>query len=124
MFAQNFDLCLLSFIHHNTNLFIVFRNAGSRKEAEDFDKLPQEESKARLRKLAAKMDKNDDATVDEDELYAWIHDHMKSLDAEEVSDRFDEIDEDRDGFVTWPEYKKESFGDGQLDEDDQVKHSS
>ena len=36
---------------------------------------------------------------------------------EDSNDRFDDSDEDEDGFVTWEEYKAEEydFGDGEID---------
>ena len=97
---------------------------GSKKDAEEFDHLSPEESKRRLAILAKKMDVNGDGNVDKDELKAWIHQSLKQLDAEEVEERFDEIDENKDGSITWDEYKADAFGDeeeeGSLDEDDQV----
>jgi len=69
------------------------------------------------------MDTNKDGFVDEKELYTWIHEHMQMLDAEEAHERFAEIDADHDGFVTWAEYKKDTFGEDadDMDVDDQVK---
>lgn len=43
---------------------------------------------------------------------------MISLDLEESYERFQEIDADRDNFVTWGEYVKEAFGD--IDPADEV----
>lgn len=45
---------------------------GSVKEAEEFDKLPIEESKRRLEILLNKMDLNKDRYIERNELKAWI----------------------------------------------------
>lgn len=45
---------------------------GSVKEAEEFDKLPIEESKRRLEILLTKMDLNNDRYIERNELKAWI----------------------------------------------------
>lgn len=40
---------------------------------------------------------------------------------EETNERFDEVDENKDDFVSWEEYKLDAFGpDLKLDIDDQV----
>ncbi|VDK45622.1 unnamed protein product [Anisakis simplex] len=115
---------------------------GSKKSADEFDDLPAEESKRRLGIIALRMDKNGDGFVDSDELTDWIHNSasfifdlnvsrlclveesvivlydifwsMISLDREETTERFTEMDVNRDGFVTWDEYLTEAFGDGEL----------
>lgn len=48
------------------------------------------------------------------ELYSWILRSFKSLSEEDSNDRFEDADEDEDGFVSWDEYKAEEydFGDG------------
>ena len=48
------------------------------------------------------------------ELYSWILRSFKSLSEEDSNDRFEDSDEDEDGFVSWDEYKSEEydFGDG------------
>jgi len=88
---------------------------GSKKTAEEFDKLAPEESKKRLRVMAKKMDLNADGFVDKHELKTWIFNSLKQLDREETDERFDEIDEDRDGLITFTEYVKESFGEDEFD---------
>jgi hypothetical protein len=83
---------------------------GSEKTAQEFDQLNPDESRRRLRILANKMDKNKDGFVTEDELSEWVHNSMVSLDQEETDERFDEIDQNKDGEITWTEYVHESFG--------------
>jgi len=82
---------------------------GSAKDAEEFDQLPPEEAKKRLRVLVQKMDGNSDNFVDKKELQDWILRSFKSLSKEESQDRFEEGDEDADGIVTWQEYRRAEF---------------
>uniref|UniRef100_A0A915EJ27 Reticulocalbin-3 n=1 Tax=Ditylenchus dipsaci TaxID=166011 RepID=A0A915EJ27_9BILA len=71
---------------------------GSDKAVDEYGNLHPEEAKKRLRILAKeKMDKNGDGFVTEQEL-------------EETEERFDEIDSDKDGMITWAEYIQEAFG--------------
>lgn len=53
-------------------------------------------------------------------MYSWILRSFKSLSAEDSKDRFDDADEDEDGFVSWDEYKAEEydFDDEDVDMDD------
>jgi len=89
---------------------------GSRKEAEEFDDLPPEEAKRRLKVLLGKMDRNLDEQIDKNELYAWILRSFKSLSEEDSLDRFEDADEDEDSFVSWEEYKADEYDFG--DEND------
>ncbi|CAJ0922062.1 unnamed protein product, partial [Mesorhabditis belari] len=94
---------------------------GSKHQAEEFDQLSPEESQARLKILAKKMDKNGDGYVDEEELTNWIQNSMKSLDDEEAIERMKEIDVDGDNKVSWDEYAADSFPETditKLDADD------
>ncbi|ODM95807.1 Reticulocalbin-2 [Orchesella cincta] len=83
---------------------------GSAKEAEEFDNLPPEEAKKRLQVLVERMDLNKDNIIERGELKAWIMRSFKLLSEEEASERFEEIDENEDGQVTWPEYIEETYG--------------
>jgi len=87
---------------------------GSRKDAEEFDDLTPQEARKRLAVLITKMDRNLDKSIDRNELYSWILRSFKSLSEEDSNDRFEDADEDEDGFVSWDEYKAEEydFGDG------------
>jgi len=112
--------------HHHTfgedhdNAFDHEAILGSRKDAEEFDELSPEEAKKRLKVLLGKMDRNKDTQIDRNELYSWILRSFKSLSEEDSNDRFEDSDEDEDGFVTWEEYKAEEydFGDGDIDMSD------
>lgn len=83
---------------------------GSVKEAEEFDNLSPAESKKRLAVLVKKMDLNADGFVDRHELKAWILRSFKNLSEEEAEDRFDDIDENNDGKISWLEYIKDTYG--------------
>uniref|UniRef100_A0A183BU04 Reticulocalbin-3 n=1 Tax=Globodera pallida TaxID=36090 RepID=A0A183BU04_GLOPA len=83
---------------------------GSEKSAHEFDELPTEESKKRLRVLAKRMDRDKDGFVTMEELADWVKNSLMTLDQEETKERFDEIDEDKDGVITWTEYTQEAFG--------------
>lgn len=62
---------ILDYLLHLILLF-DFMHKGSVKEAEEFDKLPIEESKRRLGILLTKMDLNNDKYIERNELKAWI----------------------------------------------------
>ncbi|EZA61006.1 Reticulocalbin-2 [Ooceraea biroi] len=83
---------------------------GSVKEAEEFDKLPIEESKKRLGILLTKMDLNNDKYIERNELKAWILRSFSMLSAEESKDRFDDADTDQDGRVNWDEVLIDAYG--------------
>jgi hypothetical protein len=65
---------------------------GSEKQANEFDDLPPEESKKRLRILALKMDVDKDGFIINEELNQWVHNSLTSVDMDEIEERFDEID--------------------------------
>ncbi|KAL0106272.1 hypothetical protein PUN28_016176 [Cardiocondyla obscurior] len=83
---------------------------GSVKEAEEFDKLPIEESKRRLGILLTKMDLNNDQYIERNELKAWILRSFSMLSAEESKDRLDDADTNEDGKVTWDEVLLDTYG--------------
>ncbi|XP_026757182.1 reticulocalbin-2 [Galleria mellonella] len=83
---------------------------GSVKEAEEFDKLKPEESRRRLGLLLTKMDLNGDQYIDRKELKSWILKSFINLSKEEAEERMSEVDNNRDGLVTWPEYLQDAFG--------------
>ncbi|CAH0404571.1 unnamed protein product [Chilo suppressalis] len=83
---------------------------GSVKEAEEYDKLSPEESKQRLSLLLPKMDLNGDQYIDRKELKVWILNSFINLSREEAEERMAEVDDNRDGLVSWPEYLQDAFG--------------
>ncbi|XP_070396021.1 reticulocalbin-2 isoform X2 [Dermacentor albipictus] len=86
---------------------------GSKDAVEEFDQLPPEEAKARLKELAIKMDKDKDGFVDRLELIDWILRSFKLLTQEEAAERFEDEDKNGDGKVTWDEHVSEAFGSPQ-----------
>ena len=84
---------------------------GSKHLAEEFSDLSESESKKRLKVLAeGQMDADRDKIVTMDELSNYVYKSLISLDKEETDERFEEIDTDRDGQITWKEYLQDSFG--------------
>lgn len=83
---------------------------GSVKEAEEFDKLPIEESKKRLGILLTKMDLNNDNVIERNELKAWILRSFSMLSTEESQDRLEDADSDKDGKVSWNEILQDTYG--------------
>lgn len=55
------------------------------------------------------MDKNQDKRIDKQELKDWITRSFKRLAQEEADQQMEEVDENKDGMVTWREYAKDTF---------------
>ena len=91
---------------------------GSAREAQEFDQLSPEEAKKRLSVLVDKMDASGNGMIDKTELKNWILASFKSLSKEESNERFEDSDANRDGVVTWLEYRQEEFD---IDEDEDVE---
>ncbi|XP_034941214.1 reticulocalbin-2 [Chelonus insularis] len=83
---------------------------GSVKDAEEFDKLPAEESKRRLRILLQKMDLNGNEVIERNELKAWILRSFSMLTEEESRDRLEDADSNEDGKITWEEILHDTYG--------------
>jgi Ca2+-binding EF-hand superfamily protein len=83
---------------------------GSAKEAEEYDHLPPEEARKRLRALVEKMDLDGDKSIEKPELKAWILRSFRMLSEEESKERLQEVDANEDGLVSWQEYVEETFG--------------
>ncbi|CAH0557689.1 unnamed protein product [Brassicogethes aeneus] len=83
---------------------------GSHREAEEYDHLPPDESKARLRILLGQMDLTKDETIDRRELKAWILRSFRKLSEEEASDRLEDADENGDSIISWQEYLSDTYG--------------
>lgn len=82
---------------------------GSHAEAEEFDSLPPEKAKERLGLLLKKMDLNGDGQINRQELKAWILRSFSMLSEEEAAERLEDVDENRDGLVSWEEYKEDTY---------------
>ncbi|XP_026322938.1 reticulocalbin-2 isoform X2 [Hyposmocoma kahamanoa] len=94
-------------------VFIVvtyYCSIGSVKEAEEFDKLTPEESRAKLSLLLPKMDINGDKHLDPTELKKWILKSFQNLSREEAQERLKDSDTNNDQILTWAEYLQDTFG--------------
>lgn len=81
-----------------------------RDEAEEFNDLPEEEVKRRLKIIAHKIDKDGNGLVDETELKDWITFTQLRYIHEDADKQFDIHDTDRDDKIHWDEYKKVTYG--------------
>ena len=63
------------------------------------------------------MDLNGDSEITPLELKQWILRSFKSLSEEESREKLNEVDLDKDSYVTWNEYKAETYGvDGDIED--------
>lgn len=105
-------------VHYDHEAFL-----GSKKEEEEFDELPPEIAKKKLRILAKQMDTNGDGQISEEELVNKIMHSFKTLDMEDGQDQFKELDVNKDGFITWKEYKdtKYNYDESSSSEEDKTR---
>lgn len=82
-----------------------------RGHGHDFDKLSDAESKRRLKIIFGKIDKNTDAVVDKDELFEWIERQRTKYMWEMLDDVIRDDDKNKDGKLSWQEYKSSHYGD-------------
>ena len=66
------------------------------------------------------MDKNGDGNVDEQELTQWIHYVQTKYIYDDTERQWEDNDLDKDGKITWDEYKQHTYGF--LSEDDLNKY--
>ncbi|CAK5116021.1 unnamed protein product [Meloidogyne enterolobii] len=85
-------------------------------DTDEYNDLPPEESKKRLRVLALKMDIDKDGFISPEELNEWVYNSLVNVDLEETKER--------DDFITWPEYTQEAFGISAEDEAKKVLSDS
>lgn len=83
---------------------------GSAKDAEEYDHLPPDEAKRRLKILLKKMDLNNDEHIDRKELKAWILRSFKMLSKEEADEHLEDADDNGDEKVSWTEYLADTYG--------------
>jgi len=81
-------------------------------EAKAFDDLSPEESKLKLGKLFHKVDEQiiADGFVTEEELKKWIQYTQNRYIREDSEKQMKQNDQDKDGSVTWEEYKTATYG--------------
>lgn len=79
-------------------------------EYKTFDDLSPDEAKEKLGHLVDKMDKNLDGTVTEEELTIWIHYVQTKYIYDDTERQYEENDLNKDGKITWDEYKEHTYG--------------
>lgn len=79
-------------------------------QARQFEELTPEQSKERLGKLYDKVDKSGDGKVTEEELKDWIKFTQKRYVWEDSEKQMKQSDQNKDGHVTWDEYKNTTYG--------------
>ena len=56
------------------------------------------------------MDKDKDSLVTEEELTMWIHYVQTKYIYDDTDRQYEENDENKDGQITWDEYKQHTYG--------------
>jgi len=79
-------------------------------QARQFEELTPEQSKERLGKLFHKVDKSGDGKVTEEELKEWIKFTQKRYVWEDAEKQMKHSDQNKDGEVSWEEYKNTTYG--------------
>ncbi|XP_033928280.1 reticulocalbin-3-like [Melopsittacus undulatus] len=87
---------------------------GGGEEAKEFLKLRPEESKRRLRQLLGHVDADGDGHVTVSELRQWLERGRSLGRMRSVERALREHDRDRDGALTWEEFRGEAYGDAPL----------
>ena len=64
----------------------------------------------KLGALAAKMDKNGDGEITQEELTMWIHYNQTKYIYDDTERQWEENDKNGDGQITWDEYKEHTYG--------------
>ncbi|XP_047656632.1 reticulocalbin-3 [Tachysurus fulvidraco] len=81
-----------------------------KEEAKTFDQLTPEESKARLGKIVDRIDTDKDGFVSHAELHHWIKHRQRRYIEENVDKHWKEYDQNKDGKISWIEYKNTTYG--------------
>lgn len=85
---------------------------------EEYDDLPPEEAKKRLRILVKRLDSDKDGFVSEEELTNWVKAVFRKRLMDGIEDDVKAKDTDKDGKVSWDEYQKESYGAEEIEDPD------
>lgn len=83
---------------------------GNEKLHQEFHQQTPEESRERLLKMAVEHDIDKNGIISPDELHAWIYRSFQDLNFEDAQNRFQDVDTDQDGLVSWDEHLKETWG--------------
>jgi len=76
----------------------------------DFDNLDPEEAKERLGRMAKKIDTNNDDSIEFEELRVWVEKQRTAYMWDTLDIIIRNNDEDKDGHISWLEYKHAHFG--------------
>jgi len=79
------------------------------QQAQEWEKLPVDEVKQKLRTLYPKIDVNKDKKISLSELYEWIEQHMRKHVLRGADAKMQDLDTNQDGKVSWEEYKEVEF---------------
>lgn len=82
---------------------------------DEYDELSPEEAKKRLKGLVKQVDSDNNGFVTEEELTNWIKEVFNKRLEEGVEEDVNTKDENKDGKITWDEYKKITYGSEELD---------
>lgn len=85
---------------------------GSDTQADEFDQLTPEESKARLTKIIERMDSNHDGNITEAELKTWIFQSQHRYLNEDVQRQWNTHTEKKSDtkVITWENFKLKTYG--------------
>ncbi|KAM3863567.1 reticulocalbin-3 [Diretmus argenteus] len=99
-----------------------------KEEAKTFDQLTPEESKDKLAKIVERIDVDKDGYVTHAELHHWIKHRQRRYIEENVDKHWKEYDQNKDGKISWEEYKNTTYGyylDEEFDDvDDKATYKS
>lgn len=79
------------------------------QQAQEWQKLPVEEVKEKLRTLYPKIDVNKDNKVSMSELYNWIEQHMRKHVLRGADLKMRDMDTNKDDKVSWEEFKNVEY---------------
>uniref|UniRef100_A0A146VID8 Calumenin n=1 Tax=Fundulus heteroclitus TaxID=8078 RepID=A0A146VID8_FUNHE len=102
----------LSHLQHDDNKSFDYDHEAflGQDEARTFDHLSPDESKRRLGIIVDKIDSSHDGFVSEEELKLWIKNVQNRHMLENVEHQWNEFDLNRDGLISWEEYRNVSYG--------------
>ncbi|OQV20397.1 putative Calumenin [Hypsibius exemplaris] len=90
-------------LHHEAIL-------GNEKLHQEFHQQSPEQSRERLLKLATTHDLDHDGQISLEELQEWIFQSFQDLSSEDAQNKFQDVDSDGDGFITWNEHLRDTWG--------------
>lgn len=86
---------------------------------DEFDHISPDEAKRRLKLLISKVDSDSDNYVTAEELKKWVKTVFLKKMLSGMESDVKEKDKNNDGFISWDEFMKDSYGDEPVNEDDE-----